>query len=311
MRTLVGAVLAVVLIILLASFGCAGTTIQPGYVGIVVNQWGSNRGVQDLTLRTGRVFYNPVSEQVIEYPTFMQTVAWTKSPNEGNQTAGGEPDHDTADESITFTTSGSTIINADVSISYQLKEAAVPAFYTRFRHGKLSDFTYGFMHNTARDTMNEIGGKYTVEQVMGDNGEYLAAVRKRLQEQLEPYGIEIHQFGFIGAPRPPKSVTDSINAAQQAKYLAIQKENEVLQAKAEAEKNVASAQGDAKARIARAEGEAQANATLTRSLSPQVIEWQRLQLQKQWIEHWNGTVPQITTGGNSGMLYTLPSVKPN
>lgn len=303
MRAVIGGMAAIILIVLLASFGCSGTTIQPGYVGIVVNQWGTNRGVQDLTLKTGRVYYNPISETVIEYPTFMQTVAWTQNPNEGNQTGGHRTSHDdTADESITFTTAGSTIINADISISYQLEERAVPNFYVQFRHGQLYDFTYGFMHNVARDAMNEIGGKFTVEQVMGDNADFLIAVRKRIQTQLDPYGITIHQFGFIGAPRPPKSVMDSINAAQQAKYLSIQKENEVMQAKADAQK-----------RVAAAEGEAKANDVLTRSLTPQVIEWQRLVLQKQWIERWNGTVPQVSAGNGGSLLYNLPTpaTRPN
>jgi len=300
MKVLVGGVLALVITILLVSFGCTGTTIQPGYVGIVVNQWGTNRGVQDLTLKTGRVYYNPVTETVIEYPTFMQTVAWTKNPNEGNQTAGAGSSHDTADESITFTTSGSTIINAAISISYQLVEKAVPAFYVQFRHGRLEDFTYGFMHNVARDTMNEVGGHYTPEQIMGDNEEFLKTVRNRLQTQLTPYGVEIHQFGFIGAPRPPEGVRNSINAAQQAKYLAIQKQNEILQAEAQAKSDVAKATGEAAAILAKAEGQAKANKLLAESLTPQVLERTRLDVQWHLIEKWNGQLPTTSFGGTTG-----------
>jgi hypothetical protein len=38
--------------------GCA-KTIPPGHVGIVVNQYGSQKGVADFPLKTGRVWYNP------------------------------------------------------------------------------------------------------------------------------------------------------------------------------------------------------------------------------------------------------------
>lgn len=298
MRAVIGGMAAVILIVLLASFGCSGTTIQPGYVGIVVNQWGTNRGVQDLTLKTGRIYYNPWSEQVIEYPTFMQTVSWTASTHEGNP----------YDESITFTTDKGTKVNADISLSYQLAEAAVPAFYTTFRHGDIKDFTYGYMHNVARDVMNEIGGHYTVEQVMGDNEEFLHVVRDTIQTRLKPFGITISQFGFIGAPRPPQSVVDSINNMTQAKFLAIQKENELKQSQADAAK-----------RIAAAEGEAKANEILSRSLTPAVVTWQQLVLQKQqldvqdrWINRWNGTMPTVTAGNGGNMLYTLPApTKPN
>lgn len=283
---------AVLLTALVVSAGCGVTTIQPGYVGIVVNQSGSNRGLQDNTLKTGRIFYNPINEVVIEYPTFTQTVSWTHDTNEGNP----------YDESITFTTDKGTKVNADISLSYQLHADKVPSFYQQFCHGQLRDFTYGFMHNVARDVMNEVGGKYTVEQVMGDNAAFLKSVRAQLQQELTPYGIEIQQFGFIGAPRPPQSVVDSINAVQQAQFLALQKANEVAQA-----------QADALKRVTAAEGEAKANETLSKSLTPQVIQWQQLILQRQALDvqdrainRWNGNMPQVTTG-NSNLLFQLPT----
>ena len=48
--------------------GC--TTIPPGSVGILVNKYGSNRGVQDYTTTTGYVTYNPFSTSVIETISF-------------------------------------------------------------------------------------------------------------------------------------------------------------------------------------------------------------------------------------------------
>ena|ERR1700687_5466549 len=61
--------------------GC--TTIRPGHVGIVVNNLGANRGVQDYTPTTGFVTYNPATTSVVEYPTYVQTIKWTKNPHEG------------------------------------------------------------------------------------------------------------------------------------------------------------------------------------------------------------------------------------
>lgn len=292
------AVLGVVILVLVAlsTVGCGVTTIPPGSVGIVVNQYGDNRGVGNLTMKTGRVWYNPIKETIVEYPTFVQTVQWTASTSEGNP----------YDESITFTTDKGTKVVADISLSYQLDEKAVPAFYVKFRHGQLKDFTYGFMHNVARDAMNEVGGRYSVEKVMGDNADFLKEVRTRLQQEMNPYGITISQFGFIGAPRPPQSVIDAINSAQNAQFLALQKENEKAQAVADAQK-----------RIAQAEGEAKANEILTRSLSPQVLQWQQLLLQRQALDvqdrainRWNGQMPQVTSGTNSGLLFNL-NQKPN
>jgi SPFH domain / Band 7 family len=222
----------------------------------------------------------------------VQTIKWTANPHEGG--LNDRPGEGTENESITFTTKESMAVNADISLSFQLKPELIPAFYVKFRSDDLSNFTYGFLHNVTRDAMMEIGGHYTVEQIMGNNEQFLHEVRDRIQAQVEPVGVEIQQFGLIGAPRPPQQVIDSINAAEQAKYLAVQKQNELLQTQADAAKTIAAAEGLAKANMA-----------LSQSITPNLLEKQRLDLQAQWISRWNGVTPTVTSG-DGGLLMTLP-----
>lgn len=77
MRLLNKAVLGVLSFSALLFNGGCGTTIPPGHVGIMVDQYGKNRGVKDYTTSTGRVWYNPWTTSVIEYPTYTQTIKWT------------------------------------------------------------------------------------------------------------------------------------------------------------------------------------------------------------------------------------------
>ena len=58
--------------------------VEPGYVGIKVNQWGSQKGVNDFPLVTGGVFYNPITEDIYKFPTFMQNAVWTKASTPGS-----------------------------------------------------------------------------------------------------------------------------------------------------------------------------------------------------------------------------------
>ena len=44
---------------------------------------GSDRGVQDMPVVTGWVVYNPISEQIVIFPTSVQNVIWTANRNEG------------------------------------------------------------------------------------------------------------------------------------------------------------------------------------------------------------------------------------
>jgi regulator of protease activity HflC (stomatin/prohibitin superfamily) len=203
------------------------------------------------------------------------------------------------------------LISADISLSYTLRAEKVPAFYVKFRSDDLDKFTHGYLRNVARDMFNETAGKYSIEQIMGDNAPFLQEVRQKLQAQVDNIGVVIEQFGLIGAPRPPDAVIGSINAKVQAQQIALQKQNEIMQAEAEAKKAVAVAEGEAKAKIALAEGEARANQLLAGSISPVLIEWQKLRVQQQAIDKWNGVRPEVEAGtGATGLLLNVNPPRP-
>lgn len=267
--------------LLLAMVVLAGCTrISPGHVGIVVNQWGTEKGVSDYAAKTGTFTYNPFTTSVFEYPTYTQNYAWTHSLEEGRA----------ANEEITFTIKGNMVISVDVSIAYSLAADKVPAFYVKFRNDDLEGFTHGFLHNVTRDCFNETGGKYELDQVMGDNAAFILAVRTDLETRVGQYGVIIDQFGLIGAPRPPKEVQAAITAKIGATQLAIQKQNELVQATADAAKVVAKAEGDAKATLIMAETQAKSNRLLNDSLTDKLVQYRS-------IDRWNGVLPVATGGG--------------
>jgi regulator of protease activity HflC (stomatin/prohibitin superfamily) len=274
---------------------CGRTIVEPGHVGIQVDYYGQDRGVESYPKVTGVVWYNPITTKVLQYPTFVQTAVWTHNINEGNP----------IDESITFTTSDQMQVSADVSLAYHLTSERVPAFYVKFRSDDLRMFTHGFLRNLAREKFDNVAGKYKIEQIMGDNAPFLKDARTMLQQDLDPIGVQLDQFGLIGAPRPPQQVIEAINAKVQATQNAIRVENEVRQAKAQAEKNVADAEGLARAAIARAEGDAKANQLLSSSITPTLVEWRKLEVQQRAIDKWNGSLP--TYSGNAVPFLPLPS----
>lgn len=61
--------------------------VDAGSEGILVNLYGSEKGVDDVSLVTGRVWYNPFTEEVYEYPTYVQTIdypAFTINAKDGS-----------------------------------------------------------------------------------------------------------------------------------------------------------------------------------------------------------------------------------
>src|SRR5262249_34442513 len=201
---------------------------------IKVNNLGPHRGVQDITLRTGLVLYAPVATTVFEYPTFVQTAVWTRSPNEGRP----------INEEVSFNSNEGLVFTADISLAYRLLEARIPHFYVQFRSDDLAGFTHGFLRNVARDAFNELGARYTAEEIYGTKREqFLAETRKRINGEVDAYGVHLEQLGFIGAPRAPAAIVDAINAKIKAIQDALRVENELRQARAQAAKDGAEAEG--------------------------------------------------------------------
>lgn len=258
--------------------------IEPGYTGIKINRL-VNRGVSREDIVTGFVFYNPIQSSIVVYPTFIQRVAWTHDIHEGSP----------QNEQLTFNTKDSVPVNIDVAVSYQLDAQKVPDFYTKFRADNINSFTHGFLRDTTRNIVAQIGSEYTFDDINGaKKEEFIARLGKTLGENVKPYGVNIQQFGLIGSLRPPKALLDAVNAKTQAIQKSIQVENEVRQAMAEAKK-----------KIAIANGEAAANRALASSLDPKLLEWEKLQIMRQQIAKWDGKMPGVM--GASNMMFNLTS----
>ncbi len=275
-----------ILLIVCSLPGC--TRIDPGNVGIKINMAGTARGVSDLPLETGWVFFMPGVTKVFEYPTFMQTAVWTSSVHEGNP----------IDESITFTDKDQVPIAADINLSYRLEATKVPNFYIQFRSDDIKGFTHGYLRNVARDAFNAVTSQYSFDEINGmKKEEILLNIRKKINDSVGKYGVIVEQFGFIGALRPPANIAESINLKIAAIQKAIQSENELRQAKADAAKT-----------IARAEGEARANQLLASSISQQLIDWRRLEITMEAVKRWDGKRPMVE-GNNSGLLLQIDPSK--
>lgn len=255
------------------------TVIPPGYVGIKVNQSGGNRGVDQYPVLTGRQFYNPVNERIYEYPVFLQTVVWTKDVTEGSP----------SDQSITFNSIEGAVVNVDVSLSYAFMTEKVPAIFVEFRRTP-EEITNTYMRTQVRDAFSRVASSMPIVDIFGaKKQELLARVKQDLINALEPKGFRVDSISMVGNPRLDPNVATSINNVIQAAQRAQEAQNKVAQVEAEARQKVAEAEGEAKKITTLADAQAQANERLTKSLTPQLVQYEALQ-------KWNGQLPQ-TTGG--------------
>ncbi len=291
-------VVALILVLIFFNYIAAITRIGAGYVGVEVVLSGSQRGPSEIPIRTGWVFYSPLRSQIIEFPTFVQTVKWTRDVNEGRA----------SNEEMSFNSKEGMEIYADVSLSYAIEPRRVPDFYVKYRLSDLEMFTHGILRDVVRNSLNEVASTYSVEQIYGEQkAEFLGKVQALIQQKMEPVGVGIQQFGFIGAPRVPAVIATAITSKAQAIQDAERARNELAKTQAEAAKTVAEAEGEAKAAVTRANGEAEANKIRQTSLTPQLLELRKIENQKALIDRWNGQLPTVQTG-QGGLLMELPKM---
>ena len=274
------------------------TRIGAGYVGIEINLAGSQRGASEIPIRTGWVFYSPLRTQIIEYPTFVQTVKWTSDTNEGHP----------VNEELVFNSKEGQEVRADVSLSYAIDSPKIPDFYVKYRNDDLERFTHGILKDIVRNSLNEVASTYTLEDIYGENkAKFLVQTRNRVQEQIAPVGVQIQQFGFIGKPRFTAAIEQAITQKTQAITDAERARNQLAVTQAEVAKSVAEAEGEAKSAIERARGEAESNRLRQASITPQLLEWKRLENQRAFIDHWNGELPRTVLGDKNGLMLPLPT----
>ncbi|HMD41080.1 MAG TPA: SPFH domain-containing protein [Candidatus Acidoferrum sp.] len=291
------AVGVLLVLLVLGMFLLRVTRIEPGHVGVQINLAGSQRGASEIPVRTGWVVYSPLSTQIIEFPTFVQTVKWTKDVNEGHP----------INEEMGFNSKEGMEIFVDVSLSYAIDPAKVPDFYVKYRVSDMDTFTHGILRDVVRNSLNEVASTYVVEDIYGEKkAEFLGKVEAMIEKKLAPVGVGVQQFGFIGAPRVPAVIAQAITAKTQANQQAERAQNELATTRAEAAKKIAEAEGDAKSLVTRAQGEADANRIRQNSLTPQLLELRRLENTRALIDKWNGQLPTVETGQAGAMMLQLP-----
>lgn len=297
---LIGVIAIVIVLVVGAGIGIAGCeTIEPGYVGIKVNLHGTDQGVEDYPILTGRQFHNPFTERIYEFPTFIQNVVWTQDPTEGSQN----------DESITFNSGEGASIQADIALAYSFDSEKVPDLFVEFRK-EAEAITDGYMRGKVRDAFNRAASGFQASDIFGaKKSEVLKLVMDDLQTNLGPKGFKFDMVSFIGGLRADPQVMNSINAVIQANQKAIEAENKVAQSKAEADQKIEEARGkaesqvleaeaEAKAILAKAEAQAKANDLQAKSITPELLQWNALQ-------RWDGVLPQFMGGDGAVPFITL------
>lgn len=137
-----------IFIMAVAALSCMSCSerIDAGCEGILVNMYGDDKGVDGVSLCTGRVWYNPFTEEVYEYPTYVQTIDY--KPFTINAKDGSE-----------FT--------IDPTISLKIIDGRSPVVFKKYRK-ELKDVIEGTLYNYVKDAFRIQLNRYTTDEIVSN-----------------------------------------------------------------------------------------------------------------------------------------------
>lgn len=244
---------------------CGYERVDAGYEGIKVNLYGDDKGVDDITLVTGAVWYNPITTAVYEYPTFVQTVDYA-------------PFSINAKDGSSFT--------VDPTISLKIVDGKSAEVFKKYRKEDITEVINTTLYNYVRNAFRIQLNNYTTDELVSKREEFEKAIEERLSKELLAENFQLEQM--TSGLQYPQTLINAIDAKNAAVQEAQKAQNEVLMIKAEAEKKITAANGEAQALKIKGDAEAEYNRKIAASLSPLIV-------QQMMLEKWDGKLPVYGT----------------
>lgn len=297
----IGAIVVGVLIfIVIVIFLMCMKKVPAGQVGIIYSM---NGGVSDEVLTQGWHVVPPTKD-VILYSIGIEQSYLTS----------GEDGDSKNDDSFEVPTSDGKGLTVDLTFTYRYDVDKVTDLFTRFKGRSGTEVRDTFIKPNIISWTKEITAKYPVTEILGEERAKLnTEVSDYIRSKFEPYGIIVDNVSLINidADRDTREAVQRKVTAQQELELArieqktanvqANKDKEVALIKAEQDKETAiinaeqakiKAEGQADATKIKAEAEAEANRMIAESLTPELIENNK-------ISQWDGKLPVVSGSGAS------------
>ncbi|MGE3269282.1 MAG: prohibitin family protein [Chloroflexota bacterium] len=260
------------LVLLIAGYlALSINVVPPGYVGVVI-QLGQ---VQPNTLAPGLYFRPFLVQDVIDFETRVR-------PHNFSAIDAASREY----QSVKLTG----------TLNFSIDAQQADDLYQRVG----LDFAGRVIDAAFSDTIKEIIPRFAVTEILAKREEIRTLTKEKLATTLGRYGILVEDVYLTDIAFSPE-YTQAVEQKQVAQQL-VEREREVLnQKKIQAEQSEVEAKGQALAEVARAQGAAEANRLLTQSITPELIEYQR-------VQKWDGRMPLYQ--GNANVMLPVPSPTP-
>ena len=201
--------------------------VDAGHEGIKVNLYGSDKGVDDAVLVTGAVWYNPFTETVYEYPTYVQTVDY---------------------EPFTINAQDGSEFIVDPTVSLKIIDGQSPAVFKKYRKD-LSEVIHSTLYNYVKDAFRIQLNQFSTDYIVSHRDSIEKSIEEYLSASLNKENFQLEQL--TSGLKYPQTIVDAVDAKNKAVQEAMKVQNEVEVAKAEAEKLLVAARAEKEANLLR------------------------------------------------------------
>lgn len=250
------------------------TKIPANHVGIVYSPFG---GTKETTLGEGFTKKSPF-DKIYKFSTETQTKTVAN---------------------LTTQTQDAQYVISSIDVKYKVNESNAYLVFKQYR--TLERMSEDLIISSTQRVLEHITTKYNIIECLGEKrSEIYAQLESALSKELAVYGVQFVSI-TINDMDAGEKIEAAIEAEAVAKKAVETAAQELEKAKMEAQQKSVQAQAEqdaakikAETKLIEAEAEKKANEMLNQSLSDEI-------LQQQWIEKWNGSMPQYY-GGDAGIM---------
>lgn len=177
-------------------------------------------------------------------------------------------------------------VHTDIVINYRLTANKVPHIYKEFG----LDVDSKVLGPAMNESFKSVTAHYTSEELVTKRQEVSDAIQQRLADKLAQFDITVSNISLVNF-----GFSKNYQEAIEAKVTATQQ-------KQKAEQDLERIKVEAASRIAQAKGEAEAIAIQAQAIQNNGGQ-QYVQL--QWIEKWDGKMPNTVVNGSQGMMLNV------
>ena len=246
--------------------------VDAGHKGLKINLVGDQRGVSSYQYKTGWVFYNTWTEQVLEFPTYQQHIEYE-------------------DQGVILKGGFSATIKP--TFNYSLREDAIGDMFVNLRL-PISEVERGWLKNAIIGAVNDVANTWEVDSIFNHRQAFESAIVAECNVRLSKW-FNVSQLRTNITP--PEALQESIIAKTKAIQQAEASEQQAIAAISEGRRKVAVARADSAETVINANAAAKAIKIKQTELSPLYIEYLK-------ANAWDGKLP-TTVAGSSGMFLNI------